>query len=454
MGNHRDSSARSYDKELCMLNGLGRVREAAKKDSSTQFTALLHHITVDLLIRAYKTLNHTAKAGVDGVTWADYAEDYISSIRDLHARLHRGAYRAKPSKRLYLEKPDGGKRPIGIAALEDKIVQQAMVWLLEAIYEDRFMGFNYGFRPGRQPHEALDAVTVAIKQRKVSWVLDADIESFFDNIDHEKLMQIIEKRIQDRRIHRLIRKWLRAGVSEDGEWSKTKVGTPQGAVISPLLANIYLHHVLDLWVDTWRKENARGEVYIVRYADDFVMGFQYKSDAVALQTELRERLKEFNLTLHKDKTRLIEFGRFAAKNRKDRGDGKPETFTFLGFTHICSEKRCDGRFTVRRETARAKLNKSIQRIKVELRNRMHWAIEEQGRWLHRVLVGHMNYYAVPENPGPGRFRHQLAKMWCRTLRRRSQKGRKLNWTTMNKYVFRWLPKVKVCHPYPEQRFCV
>ncbi len=340
----------TYVEPKVVSQGLQRVREAARRDSSLRFTCLLHHVTVELLREAYKALNPKAAPGVDGMTWSEYGKGLEERLRDLYGRVHRGGYRAQPSKRTYIYKDDGRLRPLGIAALEDKIVQLAVVWVLQAIYEEDFLGFSYGFRPGRGQHNALDAVWVAIVQRKVSWVLDADIRGFFGSIVHEWMIKFVEHRIGDKRIVRLIQKWLKAGVSEDGEWSSTVVGTPQGATVSPLLANIYLHYVLDLWVEAWRKRPARGEVYIVRYADDFVMGFQYRSDAEAFQRVLEVRMRKFGLELNTEKTRLIEFGRFAAETRAKRGNGKPETFDFLGFTHICARRRKDGRFTVRRKT--------------------------------------------------------------------------------------------------------
>jgi group II intron reverse transcriptase/maturase len=327
--------------------------------------------------------------------------------------------------------------------------------ILQAIYEEDFLGFSYGSRPGRNQHNALDAIYVAITQRKVSWVLDADIRSFFDSLDHEWLMKFVAHRVADQRMLRLIRKFLRAGVSEDGEWSKTVVGTPQGAVISPLLANIYLHYVLDLWVNWWRGHRARGEVYIVRYCDDFVMGFQYSSDARMFRIELAERLAKFGLELHQDKTRLIEFGRFAAANRKERGEGKPETFDFLGFTHICARKRKDGSFTVRRKTIGKRLSKKIQDVCAILMRNRHKTVVEQGRWLRAVVQGHFNYYAVPGNrKSLDAFRTLIGRAWLRTLRRRSQKGRSLNWQRIQRWIEKWLPKARVLHPYPNRRFCV
>jgi group II intron reverse transcriptase/maturase len=419
------------------------------------FTNLLHHVTIEQLGIAYRRLNPKAASGVDEMTWMEYGEGLEERLVVLHDQVHGGTYRARPSKRVWIPKGDGKQRPIGIAALEDKIVQQALVEILQAIYEEDFLGFSYGSRPGRNQHNALDAIYVAITQRKVNWVLDADIRSFFDSLDHEWLMKFVAHRVADQRMLRLIRKFLRAGVSEDGDWSKTVVGTPQGAVISPLLANIYLYYVLDLWVNWWRGHRARGEVYIVRYCDDFVMGFQYSSDARMFRIELAERLVKFGLELHQDKTRLIEFGRFAAANRKEQGEGKPETFDFLGFTHICARKRKDGSFTVRRKTIGKRLRKKIQDVCAVLRRNRHKTVVEQGRWLRAVVQGHFNYYAVPGNrKALDAFRTLIGRAWLRTLRRRSQKGRSLNWQRIQRWIEKWLPKARVLHPYPNRRFCV
>jgi len=346
-------------------------------------------------------------------------------------------------------------RPLGIASLEDKIVQQAVVWVLQAIYEEEFLGFSYGFRPGRSQHKALDAVWVAIMHRKVNWVLDADVRGFFDSVSHEWMKKFVAQRVGDQRILRLIHKWLRAGVSEDGQWSSTVVGTPQGATISPLLANVYLHYVLDLWVEAWRKSHARGEVYIVRYADDFVMGFQYRDDAQALQRELEQRMQKFGLELNAEKTRLIEFGRFAMDDRAKRGEGKPETFDFLGFTHICARRRKDGRFVVRRLTIAKRLRKKAKGIAEELKRRRHQSVAEQGRWLRSVVRGYFNYHAVPGNiEALGQFRKLVTRAWLRALRKRSHKARGLTWVRMRKLEATWIPQARILHPYPNQRLCV
>jgi group II intron reverse transcriptase/maturase len=430
-----------------------RVRKAAARDSRLQFTSLMHHIcNIATLREAYFNLKKDAAAGVDGVTWREYGKDLENNLPDLSARLKRGAYRAKPVRRSYISKQDGRQRPLGITALEDKVVQRAAVEVLNAIYEVDFLGFSYGFRPGRNTHKALDAVTVGIERKKVNWVLDADIRGFFDAIDREDLMRFVEHRIRDRRVLRLIRKWLNAGVLEDGKRHDEETGTPQGGVISPLLANIYLHYVLDLWAHQWRRRHARGDVIIIRYADDFVVGFQERADAERFREELAERLGKFNLELHPDKTRLIEFGRFAAVNRKGRGEGKPETFDFLGFTHICGKTKRDW-FRVLRLTARKKMTAKLKELKEQLRRRRHHTVAETGQWLHTVLVGHIRYYGVPGNYRPQSFRHAVVLLWKQALERRSQKGR-LSWERMNRYVARWLPRARTTHPYPDQRLCV
>ncbi len=436
-------------------SGLDRIREAAKRDKTRRFTNLLHHITEDLLDAAYHKLNPKAAEGIDEVTWQEYGEGLQERLTVLRDQIHRGSYRTKPSRRIWIPKRDGKNRPIGIAALEDKIVQQALAEILQPIYEEDFLGFSYGARPGRSQHNALDAIYVAIMRRKVNWVLDADLQGFYDSLNHDWLMKFVEHRIADKRVLRLIRKFLRAGVSEDGKWSKTEVGTPQGAVISPLLANIYLHYVLDLWVNQWRKRQAHGEVYIVRYCDDFVMGFQYLSHARMFQIELRQRLAEFGLTLHPEKTRLIEFGRFAAKSRKDRGKGKPETFDFLGFTHMCGRRRKDGKFIVQRKTIRTRLRDKIKDVRTVLKRKRHRPMAEQGSWLRWVIQGHFNYYGVPGNHRVlNTFRQQIIRAWLQALRSRSQRGRSLTWRRMRVWIDRWIPRARVCHPYPNQRLCV
>jgi group II intron reverse transcriptase/maturase len=437
------------------LNGLDRIREAAARDRNLRFTSLMHHITEELLLDAYNALKRDAASGVDDVTWHEYGEGLESRITDLHDRVQSGGFRAKPSKRVWIPKPDGRQRPIGIAALEDKIVQQAAVRVLNHIYEKDFLGFSYGFRPERSQHNALDAIWVGITQRKVSWVLDADIKSFFDTINHTWLMKFLERRIGDPRMLRLIRKWLRAGVSEDGEWSKTEVGTPQGSVISPLLSNIYLHYVLDEWVQAWRKGKAHGEIIIVRYADDFVMGFQYQREAERFLTEMKARFAEHGLEIHSEKTRLLEFGRFAESNRAERGEGKPETFDFLGFTHICSRTRKDNRFTIHRKTIAKRLRAKLKAVRIEIIRRRHEPVPVLGKWLKSVVQGHLNYFAVPGNKKAiDAFRTEINKAWHYALRRRSHKARNLTWDRMKRLIKTWIPTARIKHPYPSQRLCV
>ena len=438
--------------ESDVLTGLQRVRRTAEEKKQERFTTLLHHVTVDLLRESFASLKKQAAAGVDGVTWAAYEEGLEDRLVDLHGRIHRGAYRAQPSRRIYIPKADGRKRPLGIAALEDKIVQQAVVTVLNAIYEADFLGFSYGFRPGRSAHRALDALSVGIVRKRVSWILDADIRGFFDNMGHEWIDRFVQHRIADPRILRLIGKWMRAGVSEDGEWSETKVGTPQGAVISPLLANIYLHYVFDLWVDAWREKIATGDLIVVRYADDLVVGFQHRAEAERFLAEFKERLAKFGLELHEGKTRLIEFGRFAEANRRQRGEGKPETFTFLGFTHICGTRKKTGTFTVLRRTNKKKMRQTIQRIAQQLAARMHDSPAQTGAWFRRVLLGYYRYFAVPGNTGTlGVFRYRLQFCWRHALRRRSQQ-RRFSWRCFGRLCNRWLPHPRTLHPFPEERF--
>jgi RNA-directed DNA polymerase len=434
--------------------GLWGVRAAAKRDKGMRFTALLHHIGPELLQASYFELKRSAAPGVDGMTWYEYGRDLEARLADLHGRVHRGAYRAQPSKRAWIPKADGRQRPLGIAALEDKIVQQALKTVLEQIYEEDFLGFSYGFRPWRSCHNALDALWMGITHRKVNWVLDADIRGFFDNIDHEWMLRFLKHRIADRRVLRLIRKWLTAGVSEDGQWSKTTVGTPQGSVISPLLANVFLHYVFDLWAHQWRKRHARGSVIMVRYADDFVMGFQSQVDAERFLQELKQRLEKFGLQLHPDKTRLIEFGRYAAERREKRGEGKPETFNFLGFTHCCGTTR-NGTFTIKRKSIAKRMRAKLLEIKQQLKERMHDAVIDVGRWLRSVVRGWFNYHAVPGNINClDEFHTQVQRLWRHILQRRSQKGRVWTWKRVQRLTRRWLPNPKILHPYPDQRLIV
>jgi group II intron reverse transcriptase/maturase len=431
--------------------GLAGVRKVARERKRERFTTLLHHLTVDLLRASFRQLQRKAAPGVDGVRWEEYEEGLEERLAELKDRIHRGAYRAQPSRRIYIPKADGRERPIGIATLEDKIVQQAVVTILNEVYEMDFRGFSYGFRPGRNPHQALDALSVGIRRKRVNWVLDADIQGFFDRMSHEWTVRFVQHRIADERILRLIQKWLKAGVSEDGEWSETKVGTPQGAVISPLLANIYLHYVFDLWVDAWRKEVAEGEMIVVRYADDLVVGFEHRDEAKRFLEEFQERLSKFGLELNADKTRLIEFGRFARNNREKRGEGEPENFTFLGFTHQCGTNS-RGNFVIWRRTARKRLEAKLQQVKQTLRERMHEPVPKVGEWLRRVVQGYYLYHAVPGNwASLSRFRERIGWYWRRVLERRSQKG-KLNAERVKRLFDRWLPRPRLVHPYPDVRF--
>ena len=438
--------------QVDLQHALDRIREVARKDKDVKFTALWHHVyNVNRLRQAYRALKHDAAPGVDDVTWQSYGETLEENLKDLSLRLRRGSYKARPVKRIYIAKPDGRERPIGITALEDKIVQRATVEVLGAVYEEDFLGFSYGFRPGRSQHNALDAVTVGIEQRKISWVLDADIQGFFDKMDHDWVARFVEHRIADRRVQRHIKKWLNAGVLEDGAWRENEEGSPQGAVVSPLIANVYLHYALDQWVLQWRKRTARGDVIIVRYADDFVVGFQHKDEAERFHSELRERLAKFNLSLNEEKTRLLEFGRFADENRRGRGGGKPETFDFLGFTHICGKTR-NGKFCVLRKTMAKKSRAKLADLTKEMRKRMHHPIRETGPWLRAVLLGHYQYYGVPRN---GRalsaFRYHVIMLWRKTLKRRSQKNNRITWKYMERLADRWLPTPRITQPYPHMR---
>jgi group II intron reverse transcriptase/maturase len=434
-------------------SGIDRVRKAAQERKAEKFITLLHHIDAALLRQAYHWLKRDAAPGVDGMTWDAYGEGLDARLCDLETRIHRGSYRAQPSLRAYIPKPDGRQRPLGIAALEDKIVQRAMVEVLNAIYETDFLGFSYGFRPGRGQHDALDALAAGIESQAVNWILDADIKGFFDNISHEWLMKFVEHRVGDRRVLRLIRKWLKAGVVEEGIRQAVTKGTPQGAVISPLLANIYLHYVYDLWAEQWRRRHARGAMIVVRYADDTVVGFEHRADAERFLADLRIRMAEFDLELHPDKTRLVEFGRHAAADRTERGDGKPETFNFLGFTHICSRSRRGG-FLLARHTRRDRKQAKLLEVNGDLRRRWHQDVAEQGRWLGSVVRGFLAYHAVPTNyRALSAFRHHVVELWRRALRRRSQKDR-TSWTDMDRLTDRWLPKPRISHPWPAQRFRV
>jgi len=450
----RQNTNRAQDRAI-VQSALGRIRQAAVKDRKVKFTSLMHHIyNLSTLREAYYGLKRDAAPGIDGERWRQYGENLESNLEELAGRLRRGAYRAKAVRRVYITKDDGRQRPLGVTALEDKLVQRATVTVLNAIYETNFLGFSYGYRPGKGQHNALDALYTALLTRKVNWVLDGDLSSFFDSLDHEWLIKFIEHRVADQRVVRLIRKWLNAGVLEEGQWTCSEEGTPQGGSASPLLANIYLHYVFDLWVQHWRKTKAKGDVIVVRWADDFVVGFEHQSEAEQFHEELAERFAKFKLKLHPEKTRVIEFGRFAVNNRKRRGQGKPETFNFLGFTHICGQTRSKRMFTVLRRTMSKRKRAKLKEIKTELRQRLHDRVPEVGRWLRSVVAGHNRYYGVPSNLGSlSVFRFHVGRAWYRSLRRRSQKTR-LTWERMRRLINLWLPRPMLHHPYPSRRFGV
>ena len=449
----KQNSLRTQRRASGEPSALERVRQRAKQDKMAKFSALFHHVTRERLRSAFLQTKKRAAAGVDEVTWESYAVELDKNIAELHDRLQRGAYRAKPSRRVFIPKPDGSQRPLGIASLEDKIVQRAVVEVMNAVYEADFLGFSYGFRERRSQHHALDALATGIVRKKVNYVLDADIRGYFDSIDHEWLLRFLEHRIADKRLLRLIQKWLAAGVLEDGRWSETKQGSPQGATVSPLLANVYLHYVFDLWVQQWRHRKAKGEVIVVRYADDTVVAFQNHREATNFLEDLHLRMGRFRLELHPKKTRLISFGRFAAKRRQERGlKGAPETFDFLGLTHICGRARAGRGFVLVRHTVKRRMQATLKRIRDELMRRRHLSIPQQGKWLRAAVQGYFAYHAVPTN---GRnlamFRKEVERRWLFALRRRSQRHR-LTWTRMQRIARRWLPMPKVIHPWPEQRF--
>ncbi|MFQ5567838.1 MAG: group II intron reverse transcriptase/maturase [Paracoccaceae bacterium] len=448
----QQSTRRAQDRES-VSQALERVRQAARQRKKERFTALFHHLSVAMLRTAFFALKRDAAPGVDGLTWRAYEADLDRRIEDLHARVQRGAYRAQPARRRHIPKPDGRQRPLAVAALEDKIVQRATVAVLNAIYEEDFLGFSYGFRPRRSQHDALDALMVGITGRKVNDILDSDIRSFFDQVSQDWLIRFLKHRIADPRILRLIQKWLKAGVLEDGIVTVSDTGTGQGSVASPLLANVYLHYVFDLWAERGRRREACGDMIIVRYADDIVVGFEHEADARRFWDAMRERLQEFALSLHPDKTRLIEFGRFAAARRRQRGLGKPETFDFLGFTLICGKSRRGG-FLLKRKTRGDRMRAKLKEVKQELRRRMHQPIPEQGQWPKQVVTGFFAYHAVPTNsPALGAFRHHVIDLWRRTLRRRSQTA-DVTWARMTKLADDWLPKPRILHPWPSERFAV
>jgi RNA-directed DNA polymerase len=439
--------------QASMSQSLNRVRLAAERKAE-KLNALWHHVYNKEGLRAsYYGLKRNSATGIDHMTWSEYGKNLESNLEDLSKRLRNGGYRAQPVKRINIPKPDGRFRPIGIPVLEDKLVQKAVAEVLNAVYESEFKNFSYGFRPGRRQHDALDAVAVGIEKRKINWILDADIQGFFDALDHDMLIEFIAHRISDKRVIRQIRKWLKAGVLEEGELKTSYKGTPQGGSISPLLANIYLHYVLDLWVKLWRKRTAKGDVIIVRYADDFIVGFQYYKEAVRFKHELKARLSKFKLKLHPQKTRLIEFGRFASKDREDRGKDRPETFNFLGFTHICGKTKA-GRFKLKRKTMSQKMRRKIAEIKQEMRDRLNNRISEVGKWLRSVLLGHYRYYGVPGNIGTlYSFREALLHWWYKALKRRGQR-RRISWDKMVRIAKDWLPYPEIYHPYPGERLIV
>lgn len=452
-GNAEEPPACRTQSRESASTGLDGVRESARRDKRMRFTALLHHVTPSLLVESFYDLKRNAAAGADGVSWCEYENILYGRVHELHKEIHTGAYRARPSRRVYIPKVDGSLRPLGIAAVEDKIVQQAVVKVLSAVFEVEFLGFSYGFRAGRSQHDALDALTVGIKSRGVRWILDADIKAFFDTIDHEWMVRFLEHRIADPRILRLIGKWLKAGVIDEGRRVASVQGTPQGAVISPLLANIYLHYALDLWVQQWRRRYTKGQVMVVRYADDVVFGFERKGDAEMFREALAERMLKFGLTLHPEKTRLIEFGRFADRDRRRRGEGKPETFDFLGFTHCCSQAP-QGWFSILRMTVKKRMRATLKAIRAKLRATMHWPIPAVGRWLGRVVQGYLNYFAVPGNIYRlTSFRKEICRTWRRMLHRRSQRHR-LSWKRFTQLEKRYIPPYRTLHPYPEKRFRV
>ena len=452
-GNAGQQSTCRAQSRVSVSQALERIRQAAKARKKEKFTSLFHHISIALLAEAFSELKEDAAPGIDGLTWREYGLNLERNLEDLHARIHRGAYQALPSRRVYIPKPDGRQRPLAVAALEDKIVQRATAAVLNAIYEEDFLGISYGFRPERSQHDALDALMVGISTKKVNWILEVDIRSFFDEVNRDWLTRFVEHRIADPRILRLIQKWLRAGVLENGVVTDNEKGTGQGTVISPLLANIYLHYVFDLWAQRWRRRQATGDMIIVRYADDIVVGFEHESDARRFWAAMRERLQKFSLSLHPNKTRLVEFGRFAAANRKRRGLGKPETFAFLGFTLVCSQSR-RGRFLIKRRSRSDRMKAKLKDISNGLRQRMHQSIPEQGKWLKQVVTGYFGYHAVPTNSAAlVTFRDGITARWRWTLHRRSQKSA-LTWPRMKKLANDWLPKPLILHPWPHQRFAV
>ena len=451
-GNGGETAAARTLRRDTASNGLIAVRRAARQSKSVRFTALLHHITIDLLKRSYLSLERDSAPGIDGVTWQTYGENLEEKLEDLHDKVHRGSYRARPARRTYIPKADGSKRPLSILCLEDKIVQQAVATVLEAIYEEDFLGFSYGFRPGRGQHDALDALHAGILRKQVNWVLDADIRGFFDAMAHSWIIRFLEHRIADKRILRLIAKWLKVGTVEDGRRTRGVCGAPQGAVISPILANVYLHYVFDLWVYRWRLTKASGDMIVIRYADDTIVGFQHEHEARAFLDDVKDRMRKFELALHPDKTRLIRFGRHAAKQREKLGEGKPETFDFLGFTHFCTRSRKWGTFVIGRKTIKKRMRAKLLAIKIELRRIMHDPIAKTGAWVKQMLKGHLNYFAVSGNhPSLWWFFNKVKRLWLAALKRRSQTAR-LSWERFIQFVARFFPPIKTIHPRPCHRF--
>ena len=450
-GNADQQSTHRTQSRGNVSQALGRVRKIARERKKERFTSLLHHVDAAMLETAFFALKRAAAPGVDGMTWKTYEQDLDRRIEDLHARVHSGAYRALPSRRSYIPKDDGSKRPLAVAALEDKIVQKAVAAVLSEIYEEDFLRFSYGFRPERGQHDALDALIVGIDGKKVNFILDADIRSFFTEVSQQWVVRFLEHRIGDPRIIRLVQKWLRAGVLEDGIVTVEEKGTGQGSVISPLLSNVYLHYVYDLWAERWRRREATGDMIMVRYADDIIVGFQHESDARRFWNAMRDRLAEFSLSLHPDKTRLIAFGRFAAQNCKKRGRSKPETFKFLGFVLICDKCR-RGVFRVRRKSRRDRMRATLREIKGALRRRINRPIPETGKWLASVVSGYFAYHAVPTNVAAlVAFRDHVITLWHRQLSRRSQRAR-VRWPRMEKLADEFLPKPRILHPWPSVRF--
>ena len=448
------STGRTQKRRGNVSQAADRIRKFVKRNPKERLTALLGHVNPETLREAFFSLKANAAVGVDRLTWKEYAKNLDENLIDLHHRVRRGAYRATPVRRVYIDKSDGGKRPLGIPALEDKIVQKVVVdAILTPIYEEEFLGCSYGFRPGRSAHNALDAVTYGISRRPISWVLDADVKSYFDTVSRDRLIKFLEFRIGDKKLLRLITKWLNAGVMEDGIRSDTGQGTPQGAICSPILANIFMHYVLDLWFRDWRSKVPRGEAHIIRYADDFVLEFQYKQDAYRCLNDLRHRFQYFGLSLHPDKTRILNFGRFAAADRKKNGLGHPETFDFLGFTHFCTKTR-QGKFRVGRKPIAKRMSQTLCRIGETLRKRMNWDIWEVGEWLGKVINGWLNYFAVPgSSVYLRRFVRRVQRRWMQVLRRRSQRGM-FDWKQLERMTEVLWPRVSIRHPWPEQRIAV